>query len=187
MSCHCCPCDHSGTIRQYFSNINLWTNSKVSQLDRQSDESAGYHCDGEGCVIKEQRCCPWCWNPLLFQPLYMLAPFFFLVTFFSFFWKKKEENFFFFPALFAYRKSPGEFELQQFPPHSKCAELFGSIHLLSRGERASLPAPTRHQPGQNLSSPWLIEWEKLNIFFAAETRHRRGNGSYRARADMPPG
>lgn len=23
MSCHCCPCDHSGTIRQYFSNINF--------------------------------------------------------------------------------------------------------------------------------------------------------------------
>lgn len=92
MSCHCCPCDHSGTIRQYFSNINLWTNSKVSQLDRPSDESAGYHCDGEGCVIKEQRCCPWCWNPLLFQPLYMLAPFFFLVTFFSFFWKKKKKT-----------------------------------------------------------------------------------------------
>lgn len=112
---------------------------------------------------------------------------FFSCYFFFLFLKKKEENFFFFPALFAYRKSPGEFELQQFPPHSKCAELFGSIHLLSRGERASLPAPTRHQLGQNLSSPWLIEWEKLNIFFAAETRHRRGNGSYRARADMPPG
>lgn len=91
MSCHCCPCDHSGTIRQYFSNINLWTNSKVSQLDRQSDESAGYHCDGEGCVIKEQRCCPWCWNPLLFQPLYMLAPFFFSLLFFPFFEKKRRK------------------------------------------------------------------------------------------------
>lgn len=92
MSCHCCPCDHSGTIRQYFSNINLWTNSKVSQLDRQSDESAGYHCDGEGCVIKEQRCCPWCWNPLLFQPLVYVGSVFFLVTFFSFFWEKKKKT-----------------------------------------------------------------------------------------------
>lgn len=54
MSCHCCPCDHSSTIRQYFSNINLWSNSKVTQLDRQSDSSACYHSYGEGAVIKEQ-------------------------------------------------------------------------------------------------------------------------------------
>lgn len=30
MSCHCCPCDHSSTIREYFSYFNLWNNSKVT-------------------------------------------------------------------------------------------------------------------------------------------------------------
>lgn len=58
MSCHCCPCDHSGTIRQYFSNINLWSNSKVTQLDRQSDNCACYHRGGDGSVIKEQQVSP---------------------------------------------------------------------------------------------------------------------------------
>lgn len=55
MSCHCCPCDHSSTIRQYFSNINLWSNSKVTQLDRQSDNTACYPSSSDGSVIKEQR------------------------------------------------------------------------------------------------------------------------------------
>lgn len=54
MSCHCCACDHSSTIRQYFSNINLWSNSKVTQLDRQGDNCACYHSYGDGSVIKEQ-------------------------------------------------------------------------------------------------------------------------------------
>lgn len=88
MSCHCCPCDHSSTIRQYFSNINLWTNSKVSQLDRQSDESAGYHCDGEGCMIKEGRAPTQVLSVVLKPPfpssLYVGYIFFFLVTFFLF-------------------------------------------------------------------------------------------------------
>lgn len=55
MSCHCCPCDRSGTIRRYFSNINLWSNSKVTQLDRQSDNCACYHRGDDGSVIKEQQ------------------------------------------------------------------------------------------------------------------------------------
>lgn len=87
MSCHCCPCDHSSTIRQYFSNINLWTNSKVSQLDRQSDESAGYQCDSEGCLIKERRVPTQVLSVVLKSPSLpasMLATFFFLVTFFLF-------------------------------------------------------------------------------------------------------
>lgn len=40
MSCHCCPSDHFAAIRRYFSNINLWPNSEVAQLDRQSDNGA---------------------------------------------------------------------------------------------------------------------------------------------------
>lgn len=86
MSCHCCPCDHPSTIRQYFSNINLWTNSKVSQLDRQSDEYAGYLCDGEGCVIKKWTAPTQVLSVVLKPPSFpasILATFFF-VTFFHF-------------------------------------------------------------------------------------------------------
>lgn len=156
MSCHCCPCDHSSTIRQYFSNINLWTNSKVSQLDRQSDESAGYHCDGEGCMIKEWRAPTQVLSMVLKPPFLLasvLATFFPVLFFFSFF-EKKVENLFFFPALLAYRKSPGEFELQQFPANSKRAELFGSIHL-SSAEASGHHSPLRHVTSWGRISPLL--------------------------------
>lgn len=192
MSCHCCPCDHSSTIRQYFSNINLWSNSKVTQLDRQSDSSACYHSYGEGSVIKEQ--CMLCGavhgaETFSFSNLSKMFTTFYLFS--SFFLKLF--------LLCSFIKN----HLLPLNSHSIRLSLSAPISAdqytwpvfsadpakgLTHVAYSSCLTPPRHRSGQkSFLSPSLIEWEKLSISFAAEIRHRSGYSSYRPRADMPAG
>lgn len=192
MSCHCCPCDHSSTIRQYFSNINLWSNSKVTQLDRQSDSSACYHSYGEGAVIKEQ--CMLCgavhgaetfsFSNLskMFTTFYLFSSFFFKLFLLCSFIKNH-----LLPlnshSIRLSLSAPISADQYTWPVFSAdSCEGPNACSLLIMPHTTTSPFRA-----EAFLSPSLIEWEKLSISFAAEIRHRPGYSSYRPRADMPAG
>lgn len=110
----------------------------------------------------------------------MLTTFFYLLYFFF------QKTFFFLPSSFIKNHLVN---LNSYSFHLIARAVNSTDRYISSAEPNEHHTSLEHVTSwsRNPSSLRLIEWEKLNIFFAAETRHRSGNSSYRARADMPSG